>query len=195
MAGSKGEPVPPLPADSNRSPPRPNSGPDPGVPWYPGSAPGGPPMPPPPRAAPRPILWITILIAVVVIIVILAGVALFAWYQTNDRWTCPGVAWTIDYGGSRSGYFGSNPQTGCLGYPVSGPTGYAIEILLTLTNSAPTLSHKVTSITTAPPTDLTSVSPPLPITIPPLSSVNFTLSATIPTLTGDYVVHGEIATS
>jgi predicted ribosomally synthesized peptide with SipW-like signal peptide len=138
---------------------------------------------------------VAIVVVVVVAVLILTGLATLAWFTANERFTCPGVAWTIDYVGAGSGYFGTDPPTGCLGYPVTGPMGYEITILLTLTNTAPSVSHQIASITAAYPTSMNSISPALPITVTPGGSASLTLNVTIPTLTGDYVVQGVITTS
>lgn len=136
-----------------------------------------------------------ILIVGVVAAVILGTVATLAWLSATARFTCPGVAWAIDYAGSDSGYLEKNPPTGCLGYPVRGPTGFDIVILLTLTSTAHSVSHQVNSITVTSPSSLNSISPALPLTLAPGGTANITLNVTIPTLTGDYVVNGAITSS
>jgi hypothetical protein len=156
-------------------------------------APGWHPAPPPPRREWHG-LRVAIVVVVVVTVLLIAGIAVLGVLSSQQRFTCPGVAWTIDYAWSPSGYFGSYPQTGCLGYPVSGPTGYEIAVLLSLTNMALTGSHRVTAITVASPTEMNSVSPPLPVTLAPGGTANLTLNVTILTLTGDYVVAGSITT-
>jgi hypothetical protein len=136
-----------------------------------------------------------ILVVVVVAVFIVASLATLVWFTSSARFTCPGVVWTIDYTGSGSAYFPNNPPTGCLGYPLTGPAGFEILILVTLTNSAASASHQVTAMSVAYPTSLTSISPTLPFTLAPSATTNVTLNVTIPTLTGDYVVHGVITTS
>ncbi len=127
--------------------------------------------------------------------VVLASVAALAWFTAHARFTCPGVVWTIDYTGSDSGYLGNDPPTGCLGYPASAPAGFEIVILLTLTNTAPSVAHQVTSITVASPSSVNSISPALPIELSPTGSSSIAVAVTIPTLMGDYVVYGVISTS
>ncbi len=134
-----------------------------------------------------------VLVVTVVAVVLVGAVAILAGVYANDRFTCPGVAWSIDYNGTDSGYFGTYPPTGCLGYPVAVASGYEISILLALTNSAAS-SHQVSSITVAAPSLLDSISPGLPLEVAPGESANVTLNVTIPTLTGDYVVAGTITT-
>jgi hypothetical protein len=153
-----------------------------------------------PRAPTRPKrerdgLWVAITVVVVLAIVIIVGLAVLVSFVGNERFTCPGVAWTVHYVGSGSGYFGANPQTGCLGYPVTGATGYEITVILTLTNTATSTSHQVSSITLATPSTMNSISPSLPITLTAGGTANITLNVTIPTLTGDYVIAGAITTA
>jgi hypothetical protein len=153
--------------------------------------------PPPPSRPRRERIGLrgAIVAIVVVAVVLVGGLALLAWAAANERFTCPGVEWTVHYNGSGSGYFGTSPQTGCLGYPTTGTDGYEITVLLTLTNAAPSTSHQVSSISVASPSTLNLIAPALPITLPPGRSANLTLEVTIPTLKGDYVVHGVIDTS
>ena len=134
-----------------------------------------------------------VLVVAVVAVVLVGAVAILAGVYANDRFTCPGVAWTIDYNGTDSGYFGTYPPTGCLGYPVAAASGYEISILLALTNSASS-AHEVSSIAVASPSTLGAVSPGLPLEVAAGASTNVTLTVTIPTLTGDYVVSGTITT-
>lgn len=151
-------------------------------------------IPPPPKET-RVGIWVVIGVVVGVAFVAIAGTAILAGSISNERFTCPGVSWTIHYVGSSTGYFGANPTTGCLGYPLPERTGYEIAILLTLTNMAPSIAHQVTSITVASPSVLNSITPALPLTEAPGGSANITLDVTIPTLHGDYVVAGGITTS
>jgi hypothetical protein len=153
------------------------------------------PGPPPPPSESWVGISVVIAAVVVVTVVAVAGFAFLVWSASNERFTCPGVAWKIDYTGSASGYFGAYPATGCLGNPLAEPHGYGITILLSLVNAARSASHEVSSIAFAQPTSLNSTSPSLPVTISPGGTLNITIDVTIPTLHGDYVVDGVITTS
>jgi hypothetical protein len=138
---------------------------------------------------------VAIVVVVVVAVLVVAGFGVLAWFTANERFTCPGVAWSIDYIGASSGYFDAHPPTGCLGYPLAGSMGYEVAILVNLTNNDQSVSHQISSITALYPSSMNSISPPLPITVSPGGTANVTLNVTIPTLTGDYVLHGVITTS
>jgi hypothetical protein len=146
----------------------------------------------PPARAFQTWLWITL--GAVAIASVVGAVALESWALAHESFTCPGVSWSIRYEGSGSGYLDSNPSTGCLGYPVTEPSGYLITLLIDFENHAVGTTHAITSITVSAPSVLDSVSPTLPVSVPPEGSTNVTLNVTIPTLMGQYVVDGSVTT-
>jgi hypothetical protein len=131
----------------------------------------------------------------VALALIIAGFAIESWEGAHEPFTCPGVDWTVHYDGSASGYLDPSPPTGCLGYPATVAGGHLITIRVLFENLHGGESHAITAITVSAPSTLDSVSPTLPLSMPPDQSYNVTLNLTIPTLTGQYVVDASVATT
>lgn len=145
--------------------------------------------PPPPRKKSRKLLWVIIGVVIVIVVIVIAALA----YVSSTTVNVTGENWTIAYDGSTSGYFGPSPQSFTDSY--SGTTGSSFTYTLTLTSSAVVLTHSITNITVASPFTLSSISPSLPISVTPGGSATITLTITMPSSTGSYVLSGTVTTT
>ena len=145
-------------------------------------------QPQPPKRKSRKLLWIIIGVVVVIVIIVIAALA----YVGTNTVKVTGENWTIAYDGSTSGYFGPSPQS--FTQSISGTTGDSFTYTLTLTSSAAFLTHNISAITVASPFSLGSVSPSLPISVTPGGSATITLTITMPSSGGSYVLSGTVTT-
>lgn len=145
-------------------------------------------QPAPPRKKSRKLLWVIIGVVVVIVIIVIAALA----YVGTNTVKVTGENWNIAYDGATSGYFGPSPQS--FTDSVSGTTGSSFTYTLTLTSSAALLTHNISSITVASPFSLGSVSPSLPISVSPGGSATITLTITMPSSSGSYVLSGTVTT-
>ena len=154
----------------------------------PSTAPPPAPAPAGPAKKSRKLLWVVIVVVIVVIIVIVAALA----YVGTSAVKVTAENWTIDYAGSTSGYFGATSQT--INTSFSGSASGSFNYTLTVTSSAPLLSHNISSIAVASPFTLASISPALPISVGPGGSASVLLTINFPSSGGSYVMSGTITT-
>jgi hypothetical protein len=148
------------------------------------------PTPAPPKKSRRN-LWIIIAVVVVVVVVILAALVYLAATAPTVKTTA--VDWTINYNGVSSGYFGAATQSFTTSLSTS--TGAQFTYTLVLNSSALVLTHSVDSITIASPYTLDSISPTLPVSVVAGGSTTITLTITVPSSAGSYVMSGTINTT
>ena len=143
---------------------------------------------PTPKKKSRKLLWVIIGVVVVIVIIVIAALALVGMNQVKVT----GENWNIAYDGATSGYFGPSPQS--FTQSMSGSTGDSFTYTLTLTSSAAFLTHNISAITVDSPFSLSSVSPSLPISVTPGGSATITMTITMPSSSGSYVLSGTITT-
>ncbi|MCL4450714.1 MAG: hypothetical protein M1386_05320 [Candidatus Thermoplasmatota archaeon] len=132
---------------------------------------------------PRRRVGLIVAIVVIVIIVIFGGLYILGGSYHGGNPTVSvnitGINLQISYTGSTSGYLG--PTSQALSYTNTVGGGQQFSVTITLSTSAILLSHTINSITVnTGGFALDSISPSIPYTFSPGSSIDFTLTLTAP---------------
>ena len=151
------------------------------------------PAPPPPKKSKTGLYVVIAVVVIVVVIIAIAATAALVNNAAASQVTVNGEDWTVNYNGATSGYFGPSPQSFTTTY--TGTAGSTFTYTLDLTSSATFYTHSVTSVTVAAPFALSSESPTFPVSVTPGGNLVLTLTITMPSSGGSYVLNGAINTS
>ncbi len=132
---------------------------------------------------PKRRIGLIVAIVIIVILIIFGGLFILgSHYQVSNPTvsvSITGINLQIDYTGISSGYLG--PTSQAISYTNTLNGGQQFSITITLSSSAILLSHNINSITlNTGGFSLDSISPNLPYSISPGSSVYITLTLTAP---------------